>query len=74
MNKFIIWSRSSKALLPRKAENWSTVNTLLEEFWVVPAFVGIEVNAKNGSGVWSGDRDECSFKEQSHKYGLTVKT
>lgn len=51
MNKFIIWSRSSKALLPRKAENWSTANMLLEEFWVVPAFVGVGVNAKNGSAV-----------------------
>lgn len=57
MNKFIIWSRSSTALLPRNAENWSTVDLLLEEFWMVPTFVGTEANAKNGMGVgvWGGE-------------------
>lgn len=49
MNKFI-WSCGSQALSPRNADNRSAVNTL-QEFGMVPTFVGTAVNAKNGTGV-----------------------
>lgn len=54
MNKFILWSRGGRALLPRKAENWSVTNTRLEEFGVVPNFVGAEASGSSEAGLGVG--------------------
>lgn len=63
MNKFIICSRHRRALLPRKAENWSVTNTHLKELGMVPNFMGAEENGRSevrleaGAGtVWGQGR------------------
>ena len=59
MNKFILWSRCGRALLPRKAENWSVTNTRLEEFGVVPNFVGAAANGRSEAGLGVGAETVC---------------
>lgn len=54
MNKFIICSRHRRALLPRKAGNWSVTNMHLKELGVVPNFVGAEENGRSEVGLKAG--------------------
>lgn len=49
MNKFIICSRHCRALLPRKAENWSVTDTYLK-LGMVPNFMGAEENGRSRPG------------------------
>lgn len=54
MNKFIICSSHCRALLPRKAENWSVTNTYLKELGMVPNFMGAEENGRSEARLEAG--------------------